>query len=308
MEATALADLPTAHEPEQPDHEVMIVGTGFSGLGTAIKLRESGIDDFVVIEKADSVAGTWRENTYPGCACDVPSHMYSFSFEPNPGWSEMYAPQREIRSYLEHCADKYEVRPHIRFHTRAVSAEWDEDAGFWRCVGEGPEGRQEMTARFIVSGIGGLHVPAKPHLQGLENFQGAVFHSAEWDHSYDLRGKRVAVVGTGASAIQFVPEIATDVAHLDLYQRTAPSVRPNLDRPTPRVERALYRRFPRLQRAYRRGIYWFLGLVILRAITSRRFGRVFEWLGRRNLDRLVKDPVKREKLMPRYEFGCKRML
>ena len=292
----------------RPDHEVIIVGTGFSGLGMAIKLKQEGIDDFIVIEKADSVAGTWRENTYPGCACDVPSHMYSFSFEPNPDWTSMYAPQQEIRDYLEDVADKYQLRPHIRFHTRAVSAEWDAEAGLWRCVGEGPGGRQELTARFLVSGIGGLHIPAKPNLPGLESFDGAVFHSAYWNHDYDLEGKRVAVVGTGASAIQFVPEIAKQVEQLDLYQRTAPWVLPKLDRRIPRFERRLYRRFPFLQRTYRHGLYWFLESVMFRAIHSKRFGRLYEGLGRRNLRKQVSDPVKRAKLMPNYEFGCKRLL
>lgn len=308
MSATATSARPAAATTEQPDHDVLIVGTGFSGLGMAIKLKEAGNHDFIVIEKADSVAGTWRENTYPGCACDVPSHMYSFSFEQNPQWSEMYAPQQEIRDYLEMCTDKYGLRSHLRFSTRAVSAQWDAAAGLWRAVLEGPEGERTVTARFVVSGIGGLHVPAKPHLPGLEGFEGPAFHSAEWDHSCNLSGKRVAVIGTGASAIQFVPEIAKQVAQLDLYQRTAPWILPKLDRSIPKAERRLYRRFPFLQNVYRQGLYWILELVILRGVTGRRFGRVFEWLGRRNVERLVSDPEKREKLTPNYEFGCKRML
>ncbi len=292
----------------QADHEVLIVGTGFSGLGMATTLKERGIEDFVVLEKADSVAGTWRENTYPGCACDVPSHMYSFSFEPNPDWTQMYAPQHEIRAYLERCADKYDLRRHVRFHTRALSATWDEEAGIWRCRVESPDGEKELTARFVVSGIGGLHVPAKPAFPGIERFEGEVFHSAQWNHDYDFRGKRVAAVGTGASAIQFVPEISPEVAQLDLYQRTAPWIMPKVDRPIPRFERRIYRRFPALQRAYRLGIYWFLETVILRAVQSQRFGRFFERVSLRHLERQVSDPVKREKLTPRYEFGCKRLL
>lgn len=294
--------------PPQADYETLIVGTGFSGLGMAIKLLEQGREDFLLVEKSDSVAGTWRENTYPGCACDVPSHMYSFSFEPNPDWSEMYAPQTEIRAYLERCANDYGVSPHIRFGTRALSADWDERDGVWRCVVEGPAGREELTARFLVSGIGGLHVPAEPAFPGIERFGGEVFHSATWNHDYDLTGKRVAVIGTGASAIQFVPEIAPHVRRLDLYQRTAPWVLPRIDRRIPQAERRLYRRLPALQRAYRWGLYWYLELVMLRAVKGRRFGRVFERIGRRHLARQVSDPVKREKLTPRYEFGCKRLL
>lgn len=286
----------------------LIVGSGFSGLGMGIKLRSRGDEDFLIIEKADSVAGTWRENTYPGCACDVPSHMYSFSFEPNPDWSQMYAPQQEIREYLERVTDKYDIRRHVRFETKAVAAQWDEAAAVWRCRLEGPDGPYEVVAQHVVSAIGGLHIPSKPDFPGIEDFEGEVFHSAEWNHDYELEGKRVAVIGTGASAIQFVPEIMPKVTRLDLYQRTAPWVLPKVDRHIPRAERRLYRLFPALQRAYRWGIYWTLELVVLNAVKGERFGRIFEAIGRRHLARQVKDPVKREKLTPRYEFGCKRLL
>ncbi len=286
----------------------LIIGSGFSGLGMGIKLRSRGDEDFVIVEKADSVAGTWRENTYPGCACDVPSHMYSFSFEPNPDWSQMYAPQHEIREYLERVTDKYDIRRHIRFHTKAVAAHWDADAALWRCRLEGPDGPYEIAAQFVVSAIGGLHIPSKPRFPGIEDFEGEVFHSAEWNHDYELDGKRVAVIGTGASAIQFVPEIMPKVARLDLYQRTAPWVLPKVDRHIRPSERKLYRRFPALQRAYRWAIYWLLELVVLNAVKGERFGRIFEAMGRRHLARQVSDPVKREKLTPHFEFGCKRLL
>ena len=286
----------------------LIIGSGFSGLGMGIKLRSRGDEDFVIVEKADSVAGTWRENTYPGCACDVPSHMYSFSFEPNPDWSQMYAPQHEIREYLERVTDKYDIRRHIRFHTKAVAAHWDADAALWRCRLEGPDGPYEIAAQFVVSAIGGLHIPSKPRFPGIEDFEGEVFHSAEWNHDYKLDGKRVAVIGTGASAIQFVPEIMPKVARLDLYQRTAPWVLPKVDRHIRPSERKLYRRFPALQRAYRWAIYWLLELVVLNAVKGERFGRIFEAMGRRHLARQVSDPVKREKLTPHFEFGCKRLL
>jgi cation diffusion facilitator CzcD-associated flavoprotein CzcO len=220
----------------------------------------------------------------------------------------MYAPQREIREYLERVTDKYGVRPHLRLGYRAVSAEWDEAAGLWHCVGEGPGGTETLTARFLISGIGGLHVPAKPHLQGLESFEGTAFHSAEWDHSVDLKGKKVAVIGTGASAIQIVPAIASEVGRLGLYQRTAPWVLPKLDRHIPKFERRLYRRFPFLQRMYRRGLYLYLELVMYRGVTNRGFGKIFERAGLKHLERQVKDPVKRAKLTPTYEYGCKRLL
>ncbi len=309
MTATATRPAPAdAPEIEQPDHEIVIVGNGFSGLGTAIKLKQSGIDDFLIIDKADSVAGTWRENTYPGCACDVPSHMYSYSFEQNPDWTRMYAPQPEIRAYLERCVDKYGLRDHLVLNTKALGAEWDESAGLWRCRAEGPEGESAITARFLVSGIGGLHVPSAPDFPGIENFKGAVFHSAQWDHDYDLTGKRVAVIGTGASSIQFVPEIQPQVEQLDLYQRTAPWIMPKVDRGISRFERRLYRALPFLQRGIRYGIYWFLELVALRVVKSERIGRIAERIATRHLQKQVSDPVKRQKLTPNYEIGCKRIL
>lgn len=293
---------------ERPDHEVLIVGNGFSGLGMAIKLKQAGVQDFLIIDKADSVAGTWRENTYPGCACDVPSHMYSFSFEQNPDWTRMYAPQPEIRAYLERCTDKYGLRDHLVLNTKAIGADWDEAAGLWRCRAEGPDGELTVTARFLVSGIGGLHVPSEPRFPGIENFNGIVFHSAKWNHDYDLTGKRVAAIGTGASSIQFVPEIQPKVEQLDLYQRTAPWIMPKIDRGISKAERSVYKRFPLTQKLARYGIYWFLELVALRVVKSQRVGQVAERIAIRHLEKQVADPEKRRKLTPNYEIGCKRIL
>ena len=226
-----------AQAPEQQRYEtsVIIVGTGFSGLGTAIKLKEAGIEDFVVLEKDHDLGGTWRDNTYPGCACDVPSLMYSFSFEQNPDWSRLFAEQQEISDYLQRCADKYGVREHIRYGVEFTGAEYSEQTATWHV--SSADGT-EYVGKALVMGVGALHIPSYPELDGIERFQGEVFHSAQWNHDYDLEGKRVAVVGTGASAIQFVPRIAERVSRLHLFQRTPPWIQPKPDRPIPRRVRA----------------------------------------------------------------------
>jgi cation diffusion facilitator CzcD-associated flavoprotein CzcO len=287
-------------------HDVLVIGTGFAGLGMAIKLKRSGENDFVVLEKAGSVGGTWRENTYPGCACDVQSHLYSFSFEPNPKWSRMFARQPEIREYLEHCTDKYGVRPHIRFGAAVTGARFDEAAGLWHV--EVNDGEQVFTARTVVAGFGPLSRPEYPQIEGIETFAGEAFHSAEWDSECDLRGKRVAVVGTGASAIQFVPQIADEVESLHLFQRTPPWVLPKPDRPTTRLERLLFRRMPALQQAYRRSIYWRLETRVLGFTWHPRVMKAAEVIGRLHIRRAIKDPALRAAVTPDYTIGCKRIL
>ena len=185
-----------------PDHEIAILGSGFAGLGMAIRLREAGQEDFVVLERASDVGGTWRDNTYPGCQCDIPSALYSFSFAPNPDWTRLFPLQEEIWAYLRDCADRFGVRSNIRFDTEVQGAAWDEEQGLWHVQ----TSRGELTARVLISGQGGLSEPSLPDMPGLGSFTGAMFHSARWDHDHDLKGKRVAVIGTGASAIQFLPE------------------------------------------------------------------------------------------------------
>ena len=232
---------------ELGDVEVAIVGTGFSGLGMAIRLREQGVEDFLVLERAADVGGTWWNNTYPGCACDVPSHLYSFSFAPNPDWSQTYSTQPEIRDYLRGIADRFDLRRSIRFGVEVRQASWDEDDQRWEIETSG--GR--LRARVVVAGMGPLTEPRIPAVPGLEAFEGPVFHSARWDHDVDLTGLRVAAVGTGASAIQFVPAIQPKVAQLHVFQRTAPWVVPHSNRPITRLERVLYRRVPLAQRVVR---------------------------------------------------------
>ncbi|MGW5642303.1 flavin-containing monooxygenase [Saccharopolyspora sp. NPDC003752] len=283
---------------------VIIVGTGFSGLGMAIRLKQAGISDFIVLEKSADLGGTWRDNTYPGCACDVPSLMYSFSFEQNPSWSRMFARQGEISDYLQHCADKYRVRDHIHYGVEFTGAEYDEDASTWRVsTADGTE----YEGRALVSGVGALHIPSYPELPGVEGFEGEVFHSAEWNHDFDLAGKRVAVIGTGASAIQFVPRIAKEVAQLHLFQRTPPWIQPKPDRPIPESVQRLFRNVPLVQRAARAALYWTLEARYF-AVFNRRLGKFAEQLSKRYIRKAVKDPKVRAAVTPDYAMGCKRIL
>lgn len=285
--------------------EVIIVGSGFSGIGMAIQLKKAGNSSFVILEKAGGVGGTWRENRYPGCACDVPSHLYSYSFEPHPGWSRMFAPQAEILDYLEHCADKYELRPHIRFHSEVTSAALDEKTGLWNVHLQGGE---ILTARHLVLGIGALHRPAYPEIEGIERFQGHAFHSAQWDHAHDLTGKRVAVIGTGASAIQFVPRIAPKVDKLHLFQRTPPWVLPKPDRTIGRAEQLLFGAAPISQRLYRYWIYWLMELRAFGFTIDPRVMQLVAALGRRHIRKQIRNPKLRELVTPSYTPGCKRIL
>ena len=291
------------------DTEVAIIGTGFSGLGMGIALVKEGRHDFVILEKAHDVGGTWRDNSYPGCACDIQSHMYSFSFEQNPGWSRMFSPQPEIFDYLRGVADKYQLRRHIRFGVEVTGARWDPEAARWTLRATSATGEAvEYRARFLVAGVGALHIPNVPELPGIESFEGTAFHSARWDHEYDLAGKKVAVVGTGASAIQFVPEIAGQVESLTLFQRSAPWVLPKADRPVPERVRTLFRLFPPARQLYRAGVYWLNESLAVGFNGHPGLLRIAERLGRRSVARQVSDPVLRKKLMPSYTLGCKRVL
>ncbi|MER6389658.1 NAD(P)/FAD-dependent oxidoreductase [Streptomyces sp. NPDC001523] len=283
---------------------VVVIGSGFGGLGAAVRLRREGITDFVVLERADSVGGTWRDNDYPGCACDVPSHLYSFSFAPNPDWPRTFSGQPHIRAYLEQVADTFGLRPHIRLNSEVRLMRWDADELRWEI--ETPTGN--LTADVVVSATGPLSDPKMPEIPGLAEFPGKVFHSARWDHDYDLRGKRVAMIGTGASAIQIVPAIAPDVDRLTLFQRTPPWVMPRTDRAISAFERRLHRRLPFTQAA-RRGLLWGIRELQVSAFTKRpnQLGLV-ESLAKANMARSIKDPGLRAKLTPSYRIGCKRIL
>jgi cation diffusion facilitator CzcD-associated flavoprotein CzcO len=283
--------------------EIAIVGTGFSGLAMAARLKRAGRDDFLILERARDVGGTWRENSYPGCRCDVPSHVYSFSFAPNPEWSATFSPQREIWDYLRKVADDEQLTEHVRFGCELERASWDAEAERWLLqTSSGP-----ISARVLIAGAGPLHEPKLPQIPGLRDFEGTIFHSATWDHDHELDGERVAVIGTGASSIQFVPQIQPKVSKLHLFQRTPPWVMPRRQRPITGLERALYRRFPALQRAMRSAIYWAresFALPMLRVALAPLLRRV----GEAHLARAVPDPELRTKLTPDYLPGCKRIL
>jgi cation diffusion facilitator CzcD-associated flavoprotein CzcO len=280
--------------------QIVIIGAGFAGLCMGIQLRKAGYDDFVILEKAEDVGGTWWENTYPGCACDVPSPMYSFSFELNKDWSRLFAPQPEIQRYLAHCAEKYGITKHIRLGVEVDTLEYDEDAKRWTVTTTTGE---RLRPRAVVSGVGALHVPSFPEIPGMESFEGAAFHSAQWDHSYDLRGKRVAVIGTGASAIQFVPEVAKEAAQLTVFQRTPNWIQSKPDIPMP----AAYR-LPGMQRAVRNAIYWILEARAVGFALDPRLSGLQKWLAMRQIKRQVPDPELRAKVTPDYTIGCKRIL
>jgi len=286
------------------EFHTVVIGTGFSGLGMAIQLKKDGREDFVVLEKAADVGGTWRDNTYPGCACDIQSHMYSFSFEQNPSWSRSFSPQPEIWQYLRDVTDRYGLRRHIRFGVEVIGARWDADENRWHIsTSDG-----DYTARFLVSGIGGLHIPNVPKLPGIERFRGKAFHSAQWDHDYDLTGKRVAVVGTGASAIQFVPRIQPRVAKLTIFQRTPPWIMPKPDYAIPGWAKTLFRMVPGTQRLYRDAIYWLLEARAVGFNGKPGLMKLASRIAKAHMHKAVKDPELRRKLTPDYVMGCKRVL
>jgi cation diffusion facilitator CzcD-associated flavoprotein CzcO len=287
-----------------PDHvDVAIVGGGFAGLGMAIGLMQAGRSDFVVLERDSDVGGTWWQNTYPGCQCDVPSNLYSFSFAPNPAWSQTFALQPEIGAYLRKVADDFGLRPWIRTGTVVEDAAWDEATQRWRIA----TSRGSLTARVLVAGMGGLSEPSVPDLPGAETFAGPAFHTARWDHDVDLTGKRVAVIGTGASAVQVVPRIQPLAGRLSVFQRTPPWIMPHPGRPVRPRERALFRALPPLQQLVRGAVYWGRETFVL-PFRYHRLSRVPERMARRHLERQVADPVLRDELTPRYEIGCKRIL
>jgi cation diffusion facilitator CzcD-associated flavoprotein CzcO len=285
------------------DVDIAIVGSGFAGLGAAVRLSEAGRTDLLLLEKEDSLGGTWRDNTYPGCACDVQSHLYSFSFAPNPNWTRLFARQPEIRAYLEDIADRYRLRDRMRFGAHVTDLEWD-GARWTVRIADG----SVVRARVVIWGTGPLHIPAVPEIEGLDSFAGTAFHSSRWDHDHDLRGRRVAVIGTGASAIQFVPQIQPQVASLTLFQRTAPWVLPKPDRDIPAALRRLYRAVPTAQKAARALVYARNEMLVGGFLHPERM-KVIEKIARGYLARKFADrPDLAAALTPEFTIGCKRIL
>jgi cation diffusion facilitator CzcD-associated flavoprotein CzcO len=290
-----------------PQHEVVVVGAGFSGIGAGIKLKQAGIDDFVMLEQAGDVGGTWRDNTYPGVAVDITSFSYQFSFEQNPAWSRVFAPGRELKAYADHCVDRYGLRPHLRFHRKVEQVTFDPETHTWDIALAGGD---RLTSRFLICCGGGLTQPKPPDIPGVETFAGKTMHTARWDHDHDLRGKRVAIIGTGASAVQVVPSIAREVAHLDVFQRTAIWLLPKPDAALPRSVATAFRRIPGLQQLVRMEAAAITEAVMVLAVMYHRqlplFVRAVQALCRAHLRSQVRDPKLRAALTPTYDFGCKR--
>jgi cation diffusion facilitator CzcD-associated flavoprotein CzcO len=288
------------------DHEILVVGAGFSGLGAGIKLKDAAFEDFAILEQAADLGGTWRDNTYPGVAVDIPSFNYSFSFAPHPGWSRVFAGGAEIKEYADRCADAYDLRRRMRFETTVTRAAFDESAQAWRV--DTTAGR--LTARYLITACGAMTRPKEPDIPGLADFEGKSMHTARWDHAYDHRGKRVAVIGTGASAVQLVPAIAESVGALYLFQRTPAWVLPKPNRAIPRWMQTLFRAVPATQKGVRLAASLLTELVMVMGVIRHRqvpgLGRRIEAMCLGHLERQVADAELREKLTPRHRFGCRR--
>jgi cyclohexanone monooxygenase len=283
---------------------IAIVGSGFSGIAMAVNLKKAGRTDFLIFEKANDVGGTWRDNTYPGIACDVPSNLYSFSFNLNPNWSRSYSGGDEIWNYIRDTAKKYGILQFIKFNTAITGAAWDDDAQVWTLETEdGP-----WTANFVIGAMGPLSEPQIPELPGIEHFEGAAFHSQQWDHGYDLDGKRVAVVGTGASAIQLVPQIVGKVKELHLYQRTAPWVMPRSERHLTSFEHKLFKYLPFTQRIVRATVYSFLEMRVIGFVKQQWLMKLIQKIAQLQIARQIPDKELRKKVTPDYTIGCKRVL
>lgn len=291
---------------EAPDRvRIAVIGTGFAGICMGIKLIQAGIRDFVILERSDRIGGTWRDNTYPGAACDVVSHLYSYSFEPNPNWSRMFAQQSEILEYTRHCVDRYGLSPYIRFGHEVLGGTFDEEGSLWHIH---LRGREDLLADIWVNGMGPLNRAVMPDIPGLDSFQGAAFHSSHWNHGVDLNGKRVAVIGTGASAIQIVPNIVGAVKELHLFQRTPAWVIHKPDRPMRAWERQMFRTLPFTQQLYRNFFYWLNEATVIALAKKPKLTSIIRRMALRHMDRAGLDRDLKRKLTPDYTIGCKRIL
>ena len=286
-------------------HQAIIIGTGFSGICMGIKLKEAGIHDFIILEKASEVGGTWRENTYPGAECDIPSALYSYSFEHYPFWEYKWSHQPQILSYLKHCAEKYGLNPHIRFNQEMIAARFDEENACWYVQTKQGD---EYQAQSLISAVGQLHYPSTPYMKGKELFKGDIWHSANWNHDISLESKKVGVVGNAASAVQFIPQIAPVVEKLTVFQRSANWMIPKPDRPYKKWEKKLSARIPFLLRLYRQSLWLKGGVMFLLMGKNKFFKKLGEAYSKNYIKRSVKDPELRKKLMPDYPIGAKRIL
>ncbi|GAB2560380.1 flavin-containing monooxygenase [Spirosoma aerophilum] len=289
----------------KPDVQVGIIGAGFAGLVAALRLKKQQKESFVIFERAAEIGGTWRDNVYPGCACDVASPLYSFADEPNPDWDSLYASQSEILAYIKSVVERNNLRSHIRFNTDIVKAQFVPESGYWQLT----DARgNTTTVKVLLAALGPLNRPNIPAFSGMSTFQGAIFHSAEWDTTYDLSGKNVAVIGTGASAIQLVPAIAPQVKSLTVFQRTPAWISHRLNRPLSEAARQLFRRFPLLMKAQRESIFWLNELIGMGFTGSQWLNTVMKRISLKKLADEVHDPEVRKRLTPAYTIGCKRIL
>ncbi len=287
------------------DYQVGIIGAGFGGLVAALKLKNAGKNNFIIFERAAEIGGTWRDNTYPGCACDVPSHLYSIASEPNPAWNYKFSRQPEILNYLKNVVANNDLAQHIRLNSDIVEIKFIESDGLWQVT---DRTGKRTNVKLILSATGPLNRPVIPNFQGLDTFKGKKFHSSEWDSGCELKGKRVAIIGTGASAIQIVPTIASEVAHLSVFQRTPAWVAPRDDRKISGFEKALFKHAPFMQKGIREAFYWineFLGKAF---IGNKNIYKLAEFMSLQKLKKEVHDPEIRQKLTPPYKMGCKRIL
>lgn len=292
-------------DARSPDASIIIIGTGFSGLGMAIKLKQSGRDDFLILEKQQEVGGCWRDNTYPGCCCDIPSHLYSFSFESKSDWSKKYPLQNEIYEYIKSCASKYDLYRHIQFGQEVKEIRFCDETSLWHVHLK--DGSQRI-ARFVIAGKGPLHVPSLPNIPGIDQFAGESFHSSQWRHDIDLTGKRVAVVGTGASAIQFIPQIASKVKSLHVFQRSPGWIVPRPDRYYRGIEKALFKWLPFWQKLYRQSIFYNHEMRVSLLDEKSFYHKQAEKMALKHLESTIEDPEVRKQLTPDYALGCKRLL
>ncbi|MBK6809678.1 MAG: NAD(P)/FAD-dependent oxidoreductase [Sandaracinaceae bacterium] len=285
--------------------ETLILGAGFGGVGAAIRLTRAGLGDFLILERAADVGGTWRDNTYPGAACDIPSNLYSFSFAQNPEWSRAYSGSAEILQYVQRLVDEHQLRPRIRFHQNVSHMRFDERAGEWEVR---TDTGSVFRARSVISATGGLANPGYPAIEGRERFAGKTIHSARWDHGYDFAGKRVAVIGTGASAVQIIPELVKVAGSVKVFQRTPGWVVPRPDYRVPERQKARFRRNPAAQTAARQALFWGHESSALAVIWPSPLTRVAEGIASAHLRRQVQDPWLRRQLTPNFRIGCKRVL
>ncbi|NKX89981.1 flavin-containing monooxygenase [Nocardia coubleae] len=294
----------TVADPEIRHVRIIIVGSGLSGVGAAVRLSQQGHTDFLVLERGPDVGGTWRVNTYPGAGCDVPSQLYSYSFALNPNWTRSFSPQAEIERYIRDVSERFGVRDKHIFDCEMTAARWNDTDGRW----EIHTSRGQFTADVVVSAAGVLAEPNLPDIKGMSSFEGEIFHSARWNHESTLAGKRVAVIGTGSSAVQIIPSIAPEVASLDVYQRTATWVMPHLGRRYTAVERFAFRRIPGFQRLVRAMIYLLREIFVVFQAKYPRAAVLLELVGRVKMFLEIRDPQVRRKVLPAHRLGCKRML